>query len=46
MLWIVVAVVVVALAAFAFWPRASRGYSDKSVRDAKGRGDTELYDGR
>ncbi|MCB0894159.1 MAG: hypothetical protein H6529_04290 [Nocardioides sp.] len=47
LLWIIiVAVVVIALGVFAFWPRKSNAYSDRSVRDAKGQGNADLYDGR
>jgi hypothetical protein len=42
--WIIVAVVVVALAAFAFWPRKSRAYSGKTIRDMHGQGSPDLYD--
>jgi hypothetical protein len=44
--WIVVGVVVLALAVFAFWPRKSRAYSDKRVRDSAAQGNADLYDGR
>ena len=45
MLWIIIGVVVVALAVFAFWPRA-RGISDRSVLDHRRRdqGQSENYD--
>ena len=44
--WIVIAVVVIALAVIAFRPRKPGTYTDKAVRDAQGRGNPDLYDGR
>ena len=44
--WIIIGVVAVALCVFAFRPRRPGTYTDKAVRDAHGRGNPDLYDGR